>query len=122
MHVLMTSDTLGGVWTYTQELVRGLVSRGHRVTLVTVGNVPRPEQTSWMAELSGLDFRPSAYRLEWMQKSGGPGRVYVPSDNEPASLKGHRLHDTLSSLLSGTTTPSQMLNVMSLYVYDSLVV
>ena len=36
----------------------------------------------------------------WMQKPGGPGRVYVPGDSEPASLKGHRLHDTLSSLLS----------------------
>jgi tyrosinase len=58
----------------------------------------------------------------WMQKPGGPGRAYAPGDTEAAALKGHRLHDTLSSLLSGTTTPSQMLNVTSLYVYDSLVV
>jgi tyrosinase len=58
----------------------------------------------------------------WMQKPGGPGRVYVPGDSEPASLKGHRLHDTLSSLLSGSTTPAQMLDVTALYVYDSLLV
>ena len=58
----------------------------------------------------------------WMQKPGGPGRVYIPGDSEPASLKGHRLHDTLSSLLSGSTTPAQMLDVTALYVYDSLVV
>ena len=58
----------------------------------------------------------------WMQKPGGPGRVYVPDDTAPVSLKGHRLHDTLSSLLSGSTTPAQMLNATSLYVYDSLVV
>jgi len=57
----------------------------------------------------------------WMQKPGGPGRVYAPGDSEPASLNGHRLHDTLSSLLSGTTTPAEMLNVTSKYVYDSLV-
>ena len=58
----------------------------------------------------------------WMQKPGGPGRVYAPADTEPVSLKGHRLHDTLSSLLSGSTTPAQMLDVTSLYVYDSLAV
>ena len=58
----------------------------------------------------------------WMQKPGGPGRVYAPPDSAPASLKGHRLHDTLSSLLSGSTTPAQMLDVTTLYVYDSLVV
>lgn len=58
----------------------------------------------------------------WMQKPSGPGRVYVPDDTAPASLLGHRLHDSLSSLLSGSTTPAQMLNVSSLYVYDSLAV
>ena len=58
----------------------------------------------------------------WMQKPGGPGRVYLPDDSAPASLKGHRLSDTLSSLLSGSTTPAQMLNLTNLYVYDSLAV
>jgi len=58
----------------------------------------------------------------WMKKPGSPGRVYLPDDTAPVSLKGHRLHDTLSSLLSGSTTPAQMLNVTALYVYDSLVV
>jgi len=58
----------------------------------------------------------------WMQKPGGPGRIYAPADSAPVALLGHRLHDTLSSLLSGTATPAQMLNVTSIYVYDSLVV
>jgi glycogen synthase len=34
-----------------------------------VGDTPSPEQTSWMADLSGLDYRPSACRLEWMQNA-----------------------------------------------------
>ncbi len=33
MHILVTADTLGGVWTYTRELVTGLVRHGERVTL-----------------------------------------------------------------------------------------
>jgi glycogen synthase len=67
MHVLMTSDTVGGVWTYTQELVTGLVQAGHRVTLVSFGKLPLPYQTAWMTTLPGLDYRPTEYRLEWME-------------------------------------------------------
>ena len=49
MHVLITADTVGGVWTYTQELVSGLVQRDVRVTLVSFGRMPSPEQTEWLA-------------------------------------------------------------------------
>jgi glycosyltransferase involved in cell wall biosynthesis len=67
MHVLITSDTVGGVWTYTQELVAGLIHAGHRVTLVSFGKLPLPHQTAWMRPLARLDYRPTEYRLEWME-------------------------------------------------------
>ena len=67
MYVLITSDTVGGVWTYTQELVTGLVHAGHRVTLVSFGKLPIPHQTAWMQNLPELDYRPTEYRLEWME-------------------------------------------------------
>ncbi len=67
MHVLITSDTVGGVWTYTQELVTGLVHGGHRITLVSFGKLPLPHQTAWMQTLRGVDYRPTEYRLEWME-------------------------------------------------------
>ena len=67
MHVLITSDTVGGVWTYTQELVTGLADAGHRVTLVSFGKLPAPHQTTWMDAVTGLDYRPTSYRLEWME-------------------------------------------------------
>ena len=67
MHVLITSDTVGGVWTYTQELVTGLIRCGHRVTLVSFGKLPAPHQTAWMRDLHALDYRPTEYRLEWME-------------------------------------------------------
>lgn len=68
MHVLVTTDTLSGVWTYTRELVTGLTSRGIRVTLVSLGEIPLPHQISWMDQLHGLDYRPTAFRLDWMQE------------------------------------------------------
>jgi glycosyltransferase involved in cell wall biosynthesis len=69
MHVLVTADTIGGVWTYTQELVKGLARRGVRVTLVSLGEIPSPKQAEWMEGIPNLDFRPTAFRLEWMQEA-----------------------------------------------------
>ncbi len=57
----------------------------------------------------------------WMRSPPtGHGRIYVPLQSESSNLKGHRLNDTLNSLLSGSTTPAEMLDVKQLYTYDSL--
>jgi len=69
MHILVTADTLGGVWTYTRELVTGLVRSGDRVTLVSFGDIPTAAQIRWMEELPNLDYRPTAFKLEWMLDS-----------------------------------------------------
>jgi glycogen(starch) synthase len=69
MRVLITADTVGGIWTYARELVSGLVRRGVHVTLVSFGHIPEPRQLAWVEGLRNLDFRPTAFRLEWMQDS-----------------------------------------------------
>jgi glycosyltransferase involved in cell wall biosynthesis len=69
VHVLVTADSMTSSWTYARELVTGLVTRGVRVTLVSFGEIPLPDQTSWMDHLHGLDYRPTAFRLEWMQEA-----------------------------------------------------
>jgi hypothetical protein len=69
MHVLVTADTVGGVWTYARELVTGLVRRGIRVTLVSLGDIPTAQQTEWLDGLINVDYRPTAFRLEWMQEA-----------------------------------------------------
>jgi glycogen synthase len=69
MHILVTADTLGGVWTYTRELVTGLLRGGDRVTLVSFGDIPTAAQSRWMEDLPDLDYRPTAFKLEWMLDS-----------------------------------------------------
>jgi glycosyltransferase involved in cell wall biosynthesis len=69
MHVLITADTMGGVWTYTRELTTALDKRDVRVTLVSFGDIPTLEQTEWMKGLTRLDYRPTGFKLEWMQDS-----------------------------------------------------
>jgi glycosyltransferase involved in cell wall biosynthesis len=67
MHVLMTADTIGGVWTYTRELVTQLSRKGIRVTLVSFGEIPTETQTEWLEGLNDVSLHPTAFRLEWMQ-------------------------------------------------------
>jgi glycosyltransferase involved in cell wall biosynthesis len=68
VRVLVTADTFSGVWTYARELVSGLVTHGAQVTLVSFGEIPLPHQTAWMDGLHGLEYHPTAFRLDWMQE------------------------------------------------------
>jgi len=71
MRVLVTADTVGGVWTYTRELVTGLSQRGVHVTLVSFGEIPDHSQSEWLDGLRNVDYRATAFRLEWMQDVAG---------------------------------------------------
>jgi glycosyltransferase involved in cell wall biosynthesis len=71
MRVLVTTDTIGGVWAYTRELVTGLARRGVEIMLVSFGEIPNRDQTEWLDELREVEYRPTAFRLEWMQESEG---------------------------------------------------
>lgn len=93
MHVLVTADIMSSGWTYTRELVTGLVTRGIRVTLVSFGEIPLPEQTAWMDLLHGLEYRPTAFRLEWME--GAPTDLPESTDflvNLARELRPDLLH------------------------------
>ncbi|HXF61718.1 MAG TPA: glycosyltransferase family 4 protein [Caldilineaceae bacterium] len=68
MRVLMTADTVGGVWTYALELARGLACYGAEVTLATMGAPLSPSQRREAARLNRLILCESAYKLEWMDE------------------------------------------------------
>jgi glycosyltransferase involved in cell wall biosynthesis len=62
--VLMTADTLGGVFTYAVTLAHELVNRGVSVHLATMGGELRPEQRARIG--SDVVLHESTYALEWM--------------------------------------------------------
>jgi glycogen(starch) synthase len=64
--VLMTVDTVGGVWTYALELARALCRRGAHVTMATMGAPVNPRQRAQARSIAGLDIRASDFKLEWM--------------------------------------------------------
>jgi glycogen synthase len=65
--VLMTTDTLGGVWTYAIELSRALGASGVEVALASMGARSSREQRRQLRSLPHVHLFESAYRLEWMQ-------------------------------------------------------
>lgn len=72
MRILLTTDTIGGVWTFTRELSAGLLRRGHTVALISFGRLPSPEQCEWITSTEGeygssFFYEGSATPLEWMR-------------------------------------------------------
>ena len=101
MRVLLTTDTIGGVWTYTKTLTEGLLERGHAVALVSFGGFPSAEQGSWATEKQNTprnNFRyiPSNVPLEWMpgnssvQESGAALLRQVASEFQPDLLHSNQ--------------------------------
>lgn len=64
LRVLMTADTVGGVWTYAIELARALGGRAD-ISLATMGAPLSPEQQA-AAAAAGVHVCESSFRLEWM--------------------------------------------------------
>src|SRR5690606_38167348 len=66
--VLMTADTVGGVWTYAVDLARELGDRGVEVVLATMGRRLDPGQRRQVARIPSLEICESTYALEWMDE------------------------------------------------------
>ncbi len=66
MRVLLTTDTAGGVWSHTEELVDALRARGHHVVLVAFGAVPSAVHREWLDARPELPFTWISSPLEWM--------------------------------------------------------
>ncbi len=62
MNVLMTTDTVGGVWGYAVQLARAVAPAGVAVTLAAVGRTSAGQR----AEAAGLPLVEADFKLEWM--------------------------------------------------------
>src|SRR5215213_6788130 len=64
--ILMTADTVGGVWTYALELTRALQPYGIEVLLAVMGPPLSAAQTAEARSINNLNLFKSNYKLEWM--------------------------------------------------------
>ena len=63
----MTSDCVGGVWSYATTLCRGLGELGVDVTLAVSGGEMTDAQRTEAATLANVDLRHEPFKCEWMQ-------------------------------------------------------
>jgi len=71
MRLLMTTDTIGGVWTFTQELSTGLLALGSDIALVSLGRALNSKQQQWVDMMTDtwatrFHFEALTTSLEWM--------------------------------------------------------
>lgn len=86
MRVLMTADTVGGVWTYALTLCQALHAKGVTVALATMGRRLSPIQQQQVRQLHNVTLYESAYRLCWMadaeQDVAAAGRWLIQLEEE----------------------------------------
>jgi len=66
--ILMTADTIGGVWTYSLELIRRLRDHQIEIALATMGEPLTAAQWRETAAIDGLEIFESRFQLEWMRE------------------------------------------------------
>lgn len=64
--LLMTTDTVGGVWHYSLDLIRELAPYGIRVKLFAQGGPLDAGQRAAVAALDNCDLHETQHKLEWM--------------------------------------------------------
>ncbi|WP_034256928.1 glycosyltransferase [Adhaeribacter aquaticus] len=67
LKILMTADTIGGVWTYSLELLAALGAENIEVALATMGAPLSVFQQEQVKELPFVQVYESNFKLEWME-------------------------------------------------------
>ena len=99
LRVLMTTDTVGGVWNYAAQLTEELLKRGNAVALAIIGREPNLHQQQWLDETTvcwagHFQHETCAAPLEWM------------SDNEQAFMDAQDRLLILASAFGATVLHS----------------
>jgi hypothetical protein len=73
MRIMLTADTVGGVWHYTTELAAGFATRGIETLIVAMGPPPSPAQRAEASAVNGCELRSTGLGLDWL--AAGPDEV-----------------------------------------------
>jgi glycosyltransferase involved in cell wall biosynthesis len=68
--LLITTDAVGGVWTFATSLARALGAQGWEISLVTLGKSPSDPQREMVRGQPGITLRGTDLHLEWQDPSG----------------------------------------------------
>jgi glycosyltransferase involved in cell wall biosynthesis len=66
LKILMTADSVGGVWQYSLDLAKGLSDKGVETVLAVMGPSPAPAQFNAAVALKGVTLVDTALPLDWL--------------------------------------------------------
>lgn len=69
LHVLMTADAVGGVWSYALDLAAGLATHGVRTTIAVLGPLPDTDQRAASAAIPNCRLIATERPLDWTAAS-----------------------------------------------------
>tara|TARA_R110002020_G_scaffold154714_2_gene334920 strand:- start:70081 stop:71211 length:1131 start_codon:yes stop_codon:yes gene_type:complete len=67
LKILMTTDTLGGVWSYVCQLCKALALYDVEIHLAALGRWPTRDQERTISKIPNTILYKSDFKLEWMQ-------------------------------------------------------
>lgn len=70
LRVLLTTDAVGGVWTYSLDLARGLARLDVETVLAVMGPRPSAEQKQAARSITGLRLIDTGLALDWLAEDG----------------------------------------------------
>ena len=94
--VMLTADTVGGVWQYATDLAQALLPHGHQPVLVTLGKRPTDAQRACVGE--GVELVETDLPLDWLADS--------PREVKDAGEALARLADRLRADLAQVNAPA----------------
>lgn len=86
--LLMTTDAVGGVWTYALDLAGELAKAGVKTTLALMGPAAQPDQLRAAAAIEGLELIDTGLPLDWTAAS--PDELKVAATEIAALERKHR--------------------------------
>ncbi len=67
MKILMTTDTMGGVWSYVMSLCKSLERYNVEIHLLSMGGLLTEEQKIEVSDITSIQIYESTFNLNWMQ-------------------------------------------------------
>jgi glycosyltransferase involved in cell wall biosynthesis len=94
IHLLMTADAAGGIWTYALEMAQALSARGISTTLAVLGDRPSESALREARAIAGVRIEITDLPLDWTAASGSE----VTHAGEEIARLSHRVGADLVQL------------------------
>ena len=113
LKLLLTTDAIGGVWTYSLDLAAALAqAEDVAVTLAVLGPVPDAEQLTAAAATPGLQLIQPGLPLDWMAEDADTVRQSAAALAELASLAEADLVQLHTPALACASYPAPVVSVV----------